>query len=337
MESDTHLLESKALIRVQHQGKDRKYLNFLDQREQERRPLSLEHLWEGHSHVFSVPNSVLAYRGSAPAHLALMLASQEAGARNHSVSETVAFKASIQGKVERSGLSYPTLKRAFAVLVKDGIITREKRRSAKGKRQASRIQFTNKREQGFILVPSESLEAIDRMGRNAAAKAVYLSALWHLTNDQFPAETVHLKLADWITTSCLDRGSFYLGLKYCRRKKLLSYESDVLTVNDAETLQPTVKYQEPKVWSGKANPRWGINFDDITDEQWPSLLAEEPVCCPQCGDTKRFKLIIPQKFSCFNCGSWGSLVDYVKQHHGFDWPGTQKYLADRVKSLEITV
>jgi len=334
---------ANALIRFQHRGKSRSFLKYLEQRALDGRSLTLENLWDGHDHVFRVPGFVLSYCGTTPAHTALMLASQAQGHSYHTASEhNVVVKAAIRAKAVRSNLSYKAVQSSFLRLEKDGLICRTKRRTPKGRHAATSISFTDKfrHKDDFILIPLESLNAIDGM-ENAAEKAVYVAALYLATKGL--AETVYVKKQEWRKLSGLGKNAFNRGVKYCATKRLLTFASDVLTVNDASTGKPTVQWQRPKVWSGEPSPTWEVDFDTVTSDQWEQLLYAEfgtdaPHRCPQCGNHKRFSVGISKKvFGCFNCGTRGTLAEFMRLHHGFDWAQIRRHIAEQLRKLEVTV
>jgi hypothetical protein len=140
--------------------------------------------------------------------------------------------------------------------------------------------------------------------------------------------------------SGLERCAFNRGLKYCTRESLLAYKANVLTVNDAKTGKPTEQWSESGTWDGDPNPDWEVNFDDISADEWAQLLHKEfrdfDIPCPQCGEVKRFGIEVPV-FNCFNCGTKGTMADFIKQHHGFSWAETRQHIAEQLKSLEVTV
>jgi hypothetical protein len=193
----------------------------------------------------------------------------------------------------------------------------------------------------YIVVPAESLEAINDM-IEAAAKAVYIAALYLVTKGL--AETIYITKAEWMLRSGLERCAFNRGLKYCKRHSLLTYAANVLTVNDAHAGKPTEQWSETGTWDGEPNPDWEANFDEITDAgQWDALFqlefgTEIPPSCSSCGNVKRFGVNFSKNcFNCFNCGSKGTLAAFIKQHHGFDWPQTRKHLAAQLKKLEVQI
>jgi len=146
--------------------------------------------------------------------------------------------------------------------------------------------------------------------------------------------------AEWMLRSGLERCAFNRGLKYCKRRSLLTYAANVLTVNDAHTGKPTEQWNETGTWDGEPSPTWEVNFDDISDDQWSQLLRAEfgdfDLGCPQCGVIKGFGIEVPV-FNCFNCGTKGTLADFIKQHHGFSWKETRQHIAAKLESLEVTV
>src|ERR1700730_18653681 len=99
--TNEHKLEQKAYIKATNRDANasRPYLKYLEQREEDGRPLRLDQLWKEH-YKFAVPSAILRYKGQAPAHTALLLYSHAEGRYRHSTSERehpLTFKATVLG------------------------------------------------------------------------------------------------------------------------------------------------------------------------------------------------------------------------------------------------
>ena len=210
----------RLLLKLTHPaGHSRPYLNFLEQREADGRPLNRRELWKGH-YQFEVPAQALFYKGQVPAHVTMLLYSHAEGRYRYSGSVfDLVLKATVTAKAEAGRLSDDSVERSFERLEHDRIIRRTKSRTARGKFAASKItllhpgterplQTIPSRDGGLltanevecIVIPQESLRAFKWMD-SPAAKGVYLTALYLATKGL--AETVYVKKDEWMRLSGL--------------------------------------------------------------------------------------------------------------------------------------
>jgi len=303
-------------------------------------------LWEGFR-CFESPTEVLSYRGEIPAVLLMNLFMRAA---------VVSMKATLPYKIrftvrenklaQKLHTSLPTIRNAYRQLERDRLVKRERVRDQFSKQwQATKVSVCNPTTANTLLastsridnllaangvtgfsVPLDCLRATINRLETPAARAVYISALF--LAHSFKCERLTVSKAYWCRVSKLSRKAFNRGLQICKRKRLLSYRGETLTLNDPETGKPSERRP--------VSMPMPLDFRDITSKGWEEICCHllggsfEPGrkgwtrttadrICPYCGSAKGFAIHFEwQRFHCFNCGEKNGLGFLVKHVLGAD-------------------
>jgi hypothetical protein len=287
--------------------------------------------WTGHD-TYECPVSILSYSGQLPALLAVNLYMRASVLSIHSTGVyKVRFRARTESLCKKLHRSIPSIRNAFKVLEKDKLAHRERPRDEAKRFETAEITLpyltsptrpdllTANGDRHCIIVPKASLLALNKM-RKSSQVAVYQSALSMATTCH--SERFDMPRAYWRGMTKLGRHAFDNGLKFCIRKKLLTYRSGIVTLNDPATGKRSIR--KP------FRPPMPVNFDEITPTGWEqivsALLSNIPPTghtgwtapskdrsCPYCHEHESFSVNFAQScFKCHRCGEGSKLCFLVK-------------------------
>jgi hypothetical protein len=247
--------------------------------------------WSGFSR-FQVPDSILRYKGNAPAQVYMLLFRVACSISYHSkrtqqleVSKPHSFIC------HQTKLSERAVERAVKTLERDGliiIIPREQKivsRKADGTyiRNSIVLLHPETREPLYTLpgsysvcyrnmvtpyltVPRAHEDRLYEMQRSG--RAVGLSALSEASERQqlsFVSRKSDLK-----EKSGLGRNHFELGLSECEREKLLTYAKNIVTMLDPLTGKQANR--QPREFINHEDPNWKFDLDTVTPEHWRAVI-----------------------------------------------------------------
>jgi hypothetical protein len=296
-------------------------------------------IWIRYSN-FEVPEYVTWYAGQAPGHILLVLYHR---AESHGLSDHISLKVKENSVAEETGLKPRTVRHAFAQLKRDQRIRREARHDkSDGTFLASAVTLLNDSGEPltrpqkwgvcrsneirpFITFPVACLDEINDMAL-ASQKATYISALALVSQQK--QESVYVQKDKWQELSGLGRNAFNSGVAFCKRKKLLSYSGEVLTVFDPKTHKPNERWKHPRKWIDHVDTKWKYDLNDVPAERWQNFLENMlgrkfevgadgwtlRSECPFCREHKqRFRMNFQQsQFKC-DCGQRGRLGQLIER------------------------
>jgi hypothetical protein len=332
-------------------------------------------LWNNFS-SFQCPVELVEFAGSPAMHLALLLYQQAAvvSYRAREENRNVRFKVTIKNRATASGLSPRSVRSAFKVLERDGLIVRKRRQKGTDGRfldtyvdmldpQTGYALQTFPKVYGllssnatndyfhFITVPKAALTAIKCM-THACEKSVYIAAL--CLASKAGDECVAVDRALWQQVSHVKRAAFSRGLKYCVNRGLVSYRSGVLTVNDPLTGLPTERWKHPREFIHHENPQWEYDLDKVTPDEWRIVIPKafnglapltdgwhtlKEVGCPFCGERGKFNISYSDtRFRCHACiEGRGRLGKLLKRVLGTDMNSAKTFIQETLSAAALSV
>jgi hypothetical protein len=144
---------------------------------------------------------------------------------------------------------------------------------------------------------------------------------------------IHTSRAQLMTETRLKERTFNHGLKACRDAKLITFDGEWLTLLDPRTGKPTERYKCPVVRIKHSDPKWQLDFKQVTPQEWQGMIeqcmkekfqayintewsATRPdTLCPFCKNGRAFTVnFIEARYLCHECkktGMLGSLLGFL--------------------------
>jgi len=321
--------------------------------------------WVGHS-LIQLPFRILEYTGRSEVMVLTYLYERASSISFYSKSEVfLEIHVSQQTIAKRTGLSENAVSSAVVELEADNAIRVERRRDPVTKqiRLSVYVLLHSQNESPltstpgvfgvcrqnldlpYISAPKETRSQLSQM--TPGGRAVYLSAL-ALASKRIETRFGLLR-DEWKSASRLGKNAFWRGLRECEKRGLLSYQKQVLTLNDPGTGAPSRKQAHDRVVH--QNPKWKFDLNSVTPEQWERVVTDllhhefiigsdgwsrtqRGVLCPFCKADRSFAVnFLTCQYLCHQkCGerSHGRLGQLVQRVLRVNMGAAKEYIKQRL-------